>query len=171
MRHSERLSISLAFFWHRLVNFYGQDQWKVMSGLSLTLGLRYDFDVFPSAADVGVAGGFHPTNYGNVQPRIGLAYAINGGKQVLRAGFGIFTGPTDYSDLLVSWQGTSAFIPMSNPFVDDFNKPNCVVGLKRTIRGRWRLGPHSCITVFSNFATSGLYPTPANQLDCSVLAE
>ena len=132
MRHSERLSISLAFFWHRPVNFYGQDQWKVMSGLSLTLGLRYDFDVFPSAADVGVAGGFHPTNYGNVQPRIGLAYAINGGKQVIRAGFGIFTGPTDYSDLLVSWQGTSAFTPMSNPFVDDFNKPNSVVGPGRS---------------------------------------
>jgi hypothetical protein len=125
------------------------------------LRLRYDVDVFPSAADVGVAGGFHPTNYGNVQPRIGLAYAINGGKQVIRAGFGIFTGPTDYSDLLVSWQGTSAFTPMSNPFVDDFNKPNSVVGPGRSgVVGV--SGPILASQSFRNFATSGLYPTPAN---------
>jgi hypothetical protein len=39
-------------FWHRLANFYEQDQSKAMLDLSLTFGLRYDFDVFPSAADV-----------------------------------------------------------------------------------------------------------------------
>ena len=49
-------------FWHRLANFYEQDQWKAMPDLSLTFGLRYDFDVFPSAADVRVIGKLHPTN-------------------------------------------------------------------------------------------------------------
>ena len=58
---------------------------RLLPDLSLTLGLRYDFDVFPSADDVRVIGKLHPTNYGNVQPRVGLAYALNGGKQVVRA--------------------------------------------------------------------------------------
>ena len=56
-----------------------------------------------------VTGKLNPTNYGNVQPRVGLAYALNGDKQVVRAGFGLFTGPWDYSDLMVGWQGASAF--------------------------------------------------------------
>ena len=50
-------------------------------------------------------GPMDPTNYNNVQPRVGVAYALNGGKQVIRAGFGYFTGPWDYSDLMVGWQG------------------------------------------------------------------
>ena len=64
-------------FWHRLANFYAQDQWKVSPNLSITAGLRYDFDIFPSAADVRVIGKLIPTNYGNVQPRLGLAYALD----------------------------------------------------------------------------------------------
>ena len=116
-------------FWHRLANFYGQDQWKATPTLTLTLGLRYDFDIFPSASDVRVIGQLNPTNYGNVQPRIGVAYSLNGGKQVIRAGYGLFTGPWDYSDLMVGWQGASAFTPMNNPLVPDFQTPNGVVGL------------------------------------------
>jgi hypothetical protein len=148
-------------FWHRLANFYGQDQWKVTPDLSLTLGLRYDFDVFPSAADVRVIGKLHPTNYGNVQPRVGLAYSLNGGKQVIRAGFGLFTGPWDYADLMVGWQGASAFTPMNNPLVPDFNEPDGVVGLGQSgVVGV--SGPFLASQSFRNFATGGVYPSPAN---------
>jgi hypothetical protein len=59
-------------FWHRLVNFYGQDQWKATPNLSRTLGLRYDLDIFPSASDVRVIGKMNAINYGNVQPRVGI---------------------------------------------------------------------------------------------------
>ena len=147
-------------FWHRLVNFYGQDRWKVTPDLSLTLGLRYDFDVFPSADDVRVIGALHPTNYGKIQPRVGLAYALNGGKQVVRAGFGLFTGPWDYSDLMVGWQGASAFTSMSNPLVPNFNEPNGVVGLGQSgIVGV--SGPFLASQAFHSFATTGTYPAPA----------
>ena len=146
-------------FWHRLANFYGQDQWKATPDLTLTLGLRYDFDVFPSASDVRVIGPLNPTNYGNVQPRIGVAYSPNGGKQVIRAGYGLFTGPWDYSDLMVGWQGASAFTPMNNPLVPDFQTPNGVVGLGPSgVVGV--SGPFLASQAFQNFTSGGIYPSP-----------
>jgi outer membrane receptor protein involved in Fe transport len=42
--------------WHRLVNFYGQDQWKATPNLSLTLGLRYDLDIFPPLPTCALSG-------------------------------------------------------------------------------------------------------------------
>src|SRR6266849_2248959 len=87
--------------WPKRAWSYAQDQCRVQPNLTLTLGLRYDLDFFPSAADVRVNGKMHPTNYGNVQPRVALAYAFRQGKGVVRAGFGLFTGPFDYSDIMV----------------------------------------------------------------------
>jgi len=92
-------------FLHKLAGFYAQDEWRVRPSLTLNFGLRYDLDFLPSAAEVRVNGQMNPTNYGNVQPRIGMAYAFRGGKGVVRAGFGLFTGPFDYSDIMVGWQG------------------------------------------------------------------
>ena len=146
-------------FWHRLANFYGQDQWKATPNLSLTFGLRYDFDIFPSATDVRVIGPMNASNYGNVQPRVGVAYALNGGKQVIRAGFGYFTGPWDYSDLMVGWQGASAFTSMDNPLVPDFNKPDGVVGLGASgVVGV--SGPFLASQAFRSFTSRGVYPSP-----------
>jgi TonB dependent receptor len=110
-------------FSHRLSGFYAQDQWKPKSNLTLTLGLRYDVDFFPSAADVRVNGQMHSTNYGNTQPRVGLAYAFRHGKGVVQAGLGLFTGPFDYSDVMVSWQGASAFTNMNQPILPQFANP------------------------------------------------
>ncbi len=147
-------------FWHRMANFYGQDQWKATQRLSLTAGVRYDFDVFPSASDVRVIGPMNPTNYDNVQPRIGLAYALRGGRQVVRAGFGLFRGPWDYSDLMVGWQGASAFTSMDNPYVQDFNTPDGVVGLGPSgIVGV--SGPVLASQALRSFATAGAYPAPS----------
>ena len=147
-------------FWHKQVNLYGQDQWKAGPNLTVTAGLRYDLDVFPSASDVRIVGAMNPTNYGNVQPRVGLAYALRGGKQIIRAGFGLFTGPWDYSDLMVGWQGASAFTAMNNSLVPDFNKsagvvgfgPSGVVGVS---------GPFLASQAFRNFVTTGAYPSPS----------
>jgi Carboxypeptidase regulatory-like domain/TonB dependent receptor len=147
-------------FWHRLANFYAQDQWKATQKLTLTAGLRYDFDLFPSAADVRMIGPMNLTNYKNIQPRVGIAYSLGGGKQVIRAGFGLFTGPWDYSELMVGWQGASAFTSMSNPLVPDFNTSNGVVGF----------GPSGIVGVsnpvlasqtFRSYVTTGTYPSPA----------
>lgn len=147
-------------FWHRMVNFYGQDQWKATPNLSITAALRYDLDVFPSASDVRVIGPMNATNYANFQPRVGLAYALRGGKEVIRAGFGLFTGPWDYSDLMVGWQGASPFTSMNNPLVPEFNTPNGVVGFGPSgIVGV--SNPVAASQAFRSYATTGAYPSPS----------
>jgi hypothetical protein len=151
-------------FWHKLSGFYAQDQWKAQPNLTLTLGLRYDVDFFPSAADVRVNGKMHSTNCGNVQPRVGLAYGIRHGKGVVRAGFGLFTGPFDYSDIMVSWQGASAFTNMSQPILSEFADPSHkLVGLGPSgIVGV--AGPFLASQAFGNFARNGAYPNPGTLL-------
>jgi hypothetical protein len=151
-------------FLHKLAGFYGQDQWKLHPNLTLSLGLRYDLDFFPSAADVRLNGRMHPTNYGNVQPRIGLAYAFRQGKGVVRAGFGLFTGPFDYGDIMVSWQGASAFTYMNQPILPDFaDASNRLAGLGPSgIVGV--AGPFLASQAFNSFAHNGVYPDPATLL-------
>jgi hypothetical protein len=146
---------------HILWSGYIQDQWKARSNLSFTLGLRYDVDNLPSGSDLKQVGGFHPTNYNNVQPRASFAYAFNGGKGVVRGGFGLFTGPFVYSDILVSWVGASEFSYMTQPFLREFQNPS------QNLIG---FGPSGAVgdtsffptlrSDFMNFAQSGQYPGP-----------
>jgi hypothetical protein len=146
-------------FWHRLENLYIQDQWKVTPSFSVTAGLRYDFDIFPSASDVRVTGPMNAANSLNFQPRIGVAYALHGGKQVVRAGFGLFRGPWDYSELMVGWQGASPFTSMNNPLVPDFNTPNGVTGFG--VSGIVGVSnPVLASQAFRNYTATGSYPAP-----------
>jgi hypothetical protein len=104
------------------------------------------------------------TNYGNVQPRAGLAYAFRQGKGVVRAGLGLFTGPFDYSDILVSWQGAAAFTYMNQPLLPQFSDPsNRLVGLGSSgIVGV--NGPIQSSQAFFAFAHTGVYPRPDSLL-------
>ena len=69
-------------FDHSAYGFFAQDQWKAATSLTLTYGLRYDFERHPSRyiAD-------HDMN--NFQPRVGAAWAYND-RGVIRGGYGIF---------------------------------------------------------------------------------
>src|SRR5437762_1104071 len=156
---------------HMLWSGYMQDQWRARSNLSFTFGLRYDVDNLPSGSELKQIGGFHPTNYNNIQPRASFAYAFNGGKGVVRGGFGLFDGPFVYSDILVSWVGASEFSYMNQPFLPEFKNPSQnligfgpsgAVGVCDThlFPGAWLRFPGTLRADFMNFASSGAYPAP-----------
>ncbi|MFC6644426.1 TonB-dependent receptor domain-containing protein [Granulicella cerasi] len=97
---------------------YGQDTWRILPRLTLSLGVRYELpfmwrqpkgesatfirgyqsQVFPNApagiafvGDRGVPDSLVSTDYSNVSPRIGIAYDVFGnGRTAVRAGFGSF---------------------------------------------------------------------------------
>src|SRR5947209_7654237 len=73
---------------HNSYGFFAQDEWRATSSLSLTYGVRYDFETFPQRLGVN-------TDLNNWQPRAGFAWAFNK-HGVMRGGFGI------YNDRLVS---------------------------------------------------------------------
>jgi hypothetical protein len=111
---------------------FAQDSWRAKSNLTINYGVRWDImapwyekdnqiqtivagqqsQVYPGApkglvfpGDTGISRGLSPTRFGNISPRIGVAYSPNE-KTSLRASYGLF-----YS----AFQGLSAGIMYGVP--------------------------------------------------------
>src|SRR5579859_4262759 len=100
--------------------FFAQDDWKILPRLSLSLGLRYEYEQLPSPFSnlvnpLAPLTGHMPSDKNNIGPRIGFAYDIFGdGKTVLRGGYGIYYGRIINSTIYNAL--TSTGMPGGQPF-------------------------------------------------------
>jgi hypothetical protein len=149
--------------------FYGQDEWRPTSKLTVTAGLRWEI-VKPESVGsgngatlnlnnglmyvFGVGGvsssGIQTTNYKDFAPRLAIAYQINP-KTVVRAGFGI-----GY-DLGVFGSNFGHNVTQNPPVLSNqsVQPPNNFTDVFTLAQGPPTLAP---ITVSSN----GTFPLPAN---------
>ncbi len=75
-----------------------QDEWRVLPDLTLSLGLRYDFQLLaqppvqnPALLAAGWDTSFVPQDRNNLQPRLGFAWSpLSSQRLVVRGGYGIF---------------------------------------------------------------------------------
>jgi Carboxypeptidase regulatory-like domain/TonB dependent receptor/TonB-dependent Receptor Plug Domain len=76
--------------------FFAQDDWRILPRLSLSLGLRYEYQQMPDPvlANPAVPQTSNlPSDGNNFGPRLGFAWDVTGdGKTVLRGGWGMYYG-------------------------------------------------------------------------------
>jgi hypothetical protein len=86
---------------------FAQDKWRVTKDFTVSLGLRYDLERIPLAEPDNPLVDKYPTDDNNIQPRLGATYNLNGGKSVVRAGYGRFFDKTHFE--LIGGLYTGAF--------------------------------------------------------------
>jgi outer membrane receptor for ferrienterochelin and colicin len=69
---------------------FAQDKWRPTSQLTFSLGLRYDLEVIPIPETDDPLVDTYPVDNNNFSPRVGLTYDMDGGRSVIRGGYGRF---------------------------------------------------------------------------------
>ena len=149
---------------------YATDDWRITPNLTLTLGLRYDYEYippnpFPNTGNAGLAAAlgtstpatavpqtaFRPDDRNNVAPRFGFAYNVYGdGKTFLRGGFGVYYGRIINSNILQTYE--------------DSGSPNAQISFNNSLYPG-HCGPTfpnlyaSAAAVYSCLNTNGIAPT------------
>lgn len=140
---------------HGAYGLFAQDQWRLTPKLNLTLGMRYDFETYPSLYIVN-------TPHNGWQPRVGFAYAPTK-RTVVRGGFGIFDGSlvSSVGQNLVTgqWDGEGTF-PNSAALAKQFGYPGLAPlnGLFPIAIQPPILGLTTPQTSLANFITTGQAP-------------
>jgi len=122
---------------NQMWNAYVQDEWRVRPNITLSLGVRYDlqYKAFNEELDLNDKTIFPTTgtptqipyvdfskrgDKNNFGPRLGLAWDLNEGRSVVRAGYGIYYNPMNL--LVTTTERTNfrqASITIANPSYPD----------------------------------------------------
>lgn len=115
------------------LGLYAQDDWRLIEGLTLNLGIRYEY--YAVARDKYGRLGFlsHP-DANNFAPRFGFAWDLGARRVVLRGGYGVY-----YNPFVLNMVGDTRFAPplvysytVANPGLPP-NLAAARLGLNRTI--------------------------------------
>lgn len=99
--------------------FFAQDEWKFNRRLSLTMGIRWDYESMPSQqlpnAAISQTLTLHNSK-ANFGPRVGFAYDVFGsGKTILRGGYGMFFARAINSTIYQALIGSGNSLGQTNP--------------------------------------------------------
>ena len=95
---------------------FAQDKWRFNPHLTLSLGLRYDLEAIPIPETDDPLVSKAPVDKNNLAPRVGATYDLNGGRSVLRAGYGRFFEKNHLELIGGLWTAT----PFSSSFTATF---------------------------------------------------
>ncbi|HKR95499.1 MAG TPA: TonB-dependent receptor [Candidatus Angelobacter sp.] len=95
-------------------SWFVADDWRIHPRLSLSLGLRYEYEQMPDPVSslinpLAPQTGKLPSDKNNFGPRVGFAYDVFGnGKTILRAGYGLYYGRVINSTIFNALTSTGA---------------------------------------------------------------